>query len=123
MFVRNDSGTVHSVPDDFQLPGEPPAYDGWEEVTEAEAPDALLGKATDPAVDAVELHDLSAQPVVDESGPAHEPGEVDGRQSNDIQPADATQVEAPAEPEQAPVVEPQQPEQPAEAPAAPEVTA
>jgi hypothetical protein len=80
MFVRNPSGTVHSVPDDFKLPD-----DTWQEVTEADAPASLLG-STDPAVAAVELHNLSDAVVVDESGPAVEPGVVDSRESNDIQP-------------------------------------
>lgn len=85
-FVKNPSGTVHSVPDEFQLPGTEPDFDGWSEVTEAEAPAALLGQ-TDTEVAAVELHDLSDHVVIDESGPAHEPGQPDERASNDIQPA------------------------------------
>lgn len=66
-YVRNDGGTVHSVPDDFELP------DKWEEVTEADASPALLGNP-DPAVTAVEIHDGPAV-VVDTSGPAVEPGD------------------------------------------------
>lgn len=45
-FVRNDTGTIHSVGDDFDVP------DGWEEVTEdvarTENPD-LLGEAPEAA--------------------------------------------------------------------------
>jgi hypothetical protein len=67
-FVRNDGGTVHSVPDDFDLP------EGWEDTTEADASPELLGAGTDPAVDAVELHDRAETPVLDESGPAESPG-------------------------------------------------
>lgn len=93
MFVRNPSGTVHSVPDDFQLPD-----DTWSEVTEAEAPAQLLGQ-TDPAVAAVELHDLAASVVVDESGPAHEPGVIDQRESNDIVAPAPVEAVAPAAPE------------------------
>lgn len=76
-FVRNDSGTVHSVPDDFTLP------DGWEEATEKDAEDALLGKDADPAVVAVELHD-NPSVVVDASGTPAGPGHIDERESNDI---------------------------------------
>ena len=50
-YVRNDTGTLHSVEDSFTVP------EGWEEVDEAtaraEAPD-LLGEApAEPATDAV----------------------------------------------------------------------
>jgi hypothetical protein len=49
-FVRNDSGTVHSVDDAFTVP------EGWEELDEAtartEAPDLLGAAAEVPADDA-----------------------------------------------------------------------
>lgn len=87
-FVKNPSGTVHSVSDDFQL------EEGWEEVTEAEASPQLLGTESDPEVDFTALRE-PAEPVIDESGPAQEPGQLDERESNDIHAA-AEQVEAPA---------------------------
>ena len=103
MFVKNPSGTVHSVPDDFEpLSGEEFA-DEWSEgkwsiVTESEATPALLGDEKDPEVAFHELRE-GAEPVVDESGPAQEPGQPDERESNDIDAADAQQVEDPADAE------------------------
>lgn len=96
-FVKNPSGTVHTVDDDF-TPGEEFAEEWaegtWAIVTESDATPALLGTEPDPEV---RFHELRENPstVVDESGPAQEPGEVDGRESNDIQPADGGAVPAP----------------------------
>jgi hypothetical protein len=74
-FVKNPSGTVHSVDDTFELP-------------------QLLGQESDPEVDFTELRD-PAETVVDESGPAQEPGEPDERESNDIQPSLGGVIPAP----------------------------
>lgn len=87
-FVRNPSGTVHSVDDSFELPDEE-----WSEVTEAEASASLLGTESDPEVTFNELRE-PAEKVEDESGPAQEPGQPDERESNDIQPADGGAVPA-----------------------------
>lgn len=89
-FVKNPSGTVHSVDDSFELPD-----DSWKEVTEAEASAALLGTEPDPEVESHRLREPGAT-VVDECGPAQEPGRPDERESNDIQAADAQQVEEPS---------------------------
>lgn len=90
-FVKNPSGTVHSVDDDFEpLSGEEFAEEWsegkWAVVGESDASAPLLGTEPDPIVHEHELREPS-EPVIDESGPAQEPGEPDERESNDIQPA------------------------------------
>lgn len=66
-FVKNPAGAVHSVPDDFALPTdlEGKNVPGWSEVAEADASPQLLGKEADPAVSAVELHNLAEASVPD----------------------------------------------------------
>lgn len=71
-FIRNIDGAVHSVADDFELP------EGWEEATEADASPELLGTEPDPAVAAVELHNLAELPVPDSADqPAEKPAEAE----------------------------------------------
>lgn len=76
--VRNPLGGVHSVPDDFELP------EGWEELSEADAPAYLLGTEPDAQVTAVQSHDgggiIPEQPSIDHvgDGPVPEAAPVEG---------------------------------------------